>query len=113
MESNKFDQWAIIELFGHTQIAGRVTEESIGGCSFLRVDVPEIGGRPGFTKYLGNGAIYSMTPVGEEIARAALERIRPAPISVYIPVLKQLPASEERSEERCERCGEWPEECHC
>lgn len=84
----RFDQWAIVEIFGHTQIAGRVTEAAIGGCSFLRVDVPETNGKPGFTKYYGNGAVYSMTPCSEEIAREAVEAIRPAPISVYMPRLQ-------------------------
>jgi hypothetical protein len=89
-ETEKFDQWAIIEIFGHTQIAGKVTEAAIGGCSFIRVDVPECNGRPAFTKYFGNGAIYSMTPCSEEIARAAVESIRPAPITVYMPRVRLL-----------------------
>jgi len=93
METQKFDQWSIIEIFGHTQIAGRVTEEAIGGSSFLRLDVPECNGKPAFTKYYGNGAIYSMTSCSEEIARAALESIRPAPINVYMPRLRILPPS--------------------
>lgn len=97
--TEKFDQWAIIEIFGHTQIAGRVTEASIGGCSFLRVDVPEVNGRPAFTKYYGNGAIYSMTPCSEEIARAAVEEIRPAPITVYMPRLQQQLSFEDREDD--------------
>ncbi|HEY0169427.1 MAG TPA: hypothetical protein VGB98_00120 [Pyrinomonadaceae bacterium] len=36
-----FDCWCVLELFGHVRLAGHVTEASIGGCSFLRVDVPE------------------------------------------------------------------------
>ena len=80
----KFESWCVIELFGHQQLAGMVTEASIGGCSFVRVDVPETNGRPGFTKFYGNGAIYSMTPVGEQEARLALERIMPRPVSVYL-----------------------------
>lgn len=36
----KFDHWCIVESFGHERIAGRVTEQTIGGCSFIRVDVP-------------------------------------------------------------------------
>lgn len=90
METEKFESWAIIEIFGHTQIAGKVTEASIGGCSFIRVDVPECDGKPAFTKFYGNGAIYSMTPCGEQVARAALAQIRPAPISVYIPSLDKI-----------------------
>lgn len=80
----KFEGYCILELFGHTQLAGLVTEASIGGCSFVRVDVPSVNDRPAFTKFYGNGAIYSMTPVDEAAARAALERIMPRPVSVYL-----------------------------
>jgi hypothetical protein len=35
-------QWAIVELFGHQRIAGVITEQQLGGASFVRVDVPEV-----------------------------------------------------------------------
>ncbi len=37
-----FDTWAVVEVMGHNTYAGRVTEQAIGGASFIRVDVPEI-----------------------------------------------------------------------
>ena len=40
-----FEQWAIVEIFGHQRIAGKVTEQTIGGCSFVRVDVPALPSR--------------------------------------------------------------------
>jgi len=80
----KFESWAIIELFGHQQIAGLLTEAAIGGCSFVRVDVPEVNGRPAFTKFYGSGAIYAMTPCSEEVVRRALLSIMPRPISVFL-----------------------------
>lgn len=84
--SDSFDAWCIVELFGHQKTAGRVTEQTIGGCSFVRVDVPEMDGVPAYTKFYGQGAIYSMSPVTEEIARAALARIRPLPVETfYLP----------------------------
>lgn len=87
----KFAQWALVELFGHSRIAGLVTEQSIGGCSFLRVDVPADGVSPAFTKCYGNGAIYAMTFVTEEVARAAVKAYRVEPVSAYdIPELRQL-----------------------
>ena len=78
-----FDQWCIVELFGHVTLAGRVTEQTIGGCAFIRLDVPEVDGQAAFTKLLGQGAIYSITPVSEEVAQHAINHIRARPISVY------------------------------
>ncbi len=95
----KFENWCLIELFGHQRIAGLVTEQVIGGQGFVRVDVPELdltslpgpelGKISGFTRFYGAGAIYSITPVSEEICRAAAEAMRVRPVNVYIP---QLPA---------------------
>jgi hypothetical protein len=82
-ETNKFDQWCIVELFGHQRIAGRVTEQSIGGCSFVRVDVPASSKEPEFTRLFGNGAIYAINPVSEVIARAAAANYQSAPVNSY------------------------------
>lgn len=80
---NGFECWAILELFGHVRLAGRVTEAQIGGCSFLRVDVPKEDGSIDFTRYLGNGSIYSMTPVSEEVARRVGNGSAQAPIKPW------------------------------
>jgi len=80
MDEKGFDTWAIVELFGHSKIAGRVTEQQIAGGMFLRVDVP---GDPGFTRFYGASAIYSMTPVDEAVARRASEVIAPKPVTVW------------------------------
>jgi hypothetical protein len=88
----EFDQWAIVELFGHQVIAGRVSEQTIGGSTFVRVDVPGVeNGSIGFTRFYGQGAIYSITPVSEQAARLAAKRCAPRPITIYIPELS-LPA---------------------
>jgi hypothetical protein len=87
--SEKFDQWAIIELFGHQRIAGRVTEETIGGCSFVRVDVPAFDAAPresatqAFTKLFGQGAIYAMTFVDESAAKMVGRGLRLQPIDTW------------------------------
>lgn len=51
--NDKFESWAIVELFGHQKIAGRVAEQQIAGTVMLRVDVPEADGQAGFTRFYG------------------------------------------------------------
>lgn len=53
VEANVEKQWAIVEIFGHSRYAGTIDEHQIGGCSFVRVDVPEIDGQPAFSKLFG------------------------------------------------------------
>lgn len=81
--ADKFKAWAIVELFGHQRIAGKLTEQAIGGASFIRVDVPAFEDSPAFTKLYTQGAIYGVTFVSEQIARAAAQSFRLAPVSVY------------------------------
>ena len=84
-----FDEWAKVELFGHQVIVGRVTEATLAGGAFLRVDVPEVNGNPAFTRFFGPSAIYSITPVAEQIARDLLQVYRKEPVTRY--ELPQLP----------------------
>jgi len=88
--TNTFDQFCIVELFGHQKIAGRVTEQVIGGQGFIRVDVPNTKRNEGFTRMYGAGAIYSITPVSEEIANLAAESIWAEPVTVYVGTSHQL-----------------------
>jgi len=82
-EEQSFKAWCIVELFGHVTLAGYVSEQVIGGASFIRLDVPEVDGQAAFTKLLGAGAIYSITPTDEDVARSAIEHIRARPVNVY------------------------------
>jgi hypothetical protein len=91
-----FDCWAVLELFGHVRLAGHVTEASIGGCSFLRVDVPhrpDEGEGVKLTRYFGNGAIYSMTPVSEEVARNVGDGNAAPPVKPWEMPKAALPAA--------------------
>lgn len=103
--SEPFETFAIIELFGHSRIAGKVSEQVIAGQGMLRVDVPALPAtahypeHPAFTKLYGPGAIYAITPVSEEIAFAAAQSMRVEPVNVYIAV-PQLEAAT-RHEEWC------------
>lgn len=79
--------WAIVELFGHQRIAGRISEQTFGGASLVRVDVPEVekGGRTirAHTRSFGGGAIYAVNWCDEETARLAAASIEHEPMSPY------------------------------
>ena len=105
-EKTGFEEWAIVELFGRQVIAGKVTEQVIGGGALIRVDVPETEQEPAFTKFFGQGAIYSIMPVSEAVARLAVKQFRTDPITVYIPGLKQLAAGKVVVREYSDRDGD-------
>lgn len=103
MEQPIFETWAFVELYGHRQLAGKVTEQQVAGSTFLRVDVPEQDEHPPITRLYGANAIYSITPCTEEVAKAALRRLRPDPLPFYVPeLIPQVPAitaGEERGDD--------------
>jgi len=73
-EKPKFKHLAIVELFGHQQIAGKITEESIGDSTFIRVDVPPTElFKNGYTKFFHPNAIYAITPVSGNVLNDVLK----------------------------------------
>ena len=97
-EVNPIETWAIVEVMGHRSFAGYVTEQPIGGASFVRVDVPEVADRgngpvlKAFTKLLGAGSIYAISPCTEETARAYAAQLRERCFDFY--EAPRLPAIE-------------------
>lgn len=81
--AEKFEQWCIVEIMGHNRYAGLVSEQVIGGASFVRIDIPECNGQPAFSKCFGAGSIYCITPVTEEVARMTAKGLRQTPLQVY------------------------------
>jgi hypothetical protein len=81
VSEEKFDQWGIVELFGHQRVAGRITEQAVGGCNFVRVDIPK--GEGFYTRLFGNGAIYAINVTDEQIARSYAERFASKPTYAY------------------------------
>jgi hypothetical protein len=75
----KFEEWAVIDLFGHRRLAGKVREAAILGGQLLRLDIPLEDGNF-LTQFLGPSAIYSMTVVSEEVARHIASLNKPEPI---------------------------------
>ena len=111
-EKTSFNEWALVELFGHQKIVGKVSEASLAGGAFLRVDVPAFNGQPAFTRFYGPGAIYSINPVTEEIARGLMTQYRNEPVSRF-----ELPQLAEKVEtttpDYCPECHEMMPHCVC
>lgn len=83
MEQEKFDLWCVVELFGHSRIAGRCTEQNVAGTNMLRVDVPDTSNQPGFTRFLSSGAIYAINPVSEGVARQIAKNLQIQPVNIW------------------------------
>lgn len=64
----KLELFAIVELFGHQRMAGKITEQTVGSSTFIRIDVPEIKSRPSFSRIVNPSAVYAINPVTEEVA---------------------------------------------
>ncbi len=79
----KFETWGLLELFGHQRLAGKLTEQTIGGCHFIRIDVPEVEGVAGYTRLFTQGAIYGVTFLTEDIAKRYAANLRAVPISAF------------------------------
>jgi hypothetical protein len=79
----KFEIFALISLFGHKRLAGKVTLQVLGNVTMLRVDIPETTKVPAFTKYINPSAIYTMDPITEDLMITLAESIREQPIETY------------------------------
>ena len=108
-KQNQQDQFAIVELFGHARIAGRISEQTFGGAALVRVDVPEISytekpyGQPehkviipAHTRSFGGAAIYAINWVDEAAAKLAAQSIRHRPVQPYgmESVLREMTAKD-------------------
>lgn len=97
--------WAIVELFGHKTLAGRVTKDT-SLFPLLRIDVPATEAAPEFTAEYGPGAIYGITYVSEEVARLTAQAVKATPIAVYSPQLVTREAFEKMQDQYRKRIEE-------
>jgi len=82
-QKQKFETWGLLELFGHQRLAGRMTEQSIAGTGFVRIDVPAVDGIAEYTRFFGPSAIYGITPTTEGMARQLARGMQAVPIQPY------------------------------
>ncbi len=118
----RFEGWAIVDVMGHQRYVGYVTTEAYGQAVLFRIDVPALderervtkrpghfadkgylpagttvkeGAVPGYSKLVGSGSIYTITPCTKEAALEAVEEMQPRPLmSVTIPPERTLSAGD-------------------
>ena len=76
VDSKAFEEWAILELMGHRKLAGKVSEYTIGGAPFIRIDIPG-----NATQFYSPSAVYCITPTTEELARQFAASHTPEPVT--------------------------------
>jgi hypothetical protein len=142
IQQAKFDGWAIVEVMGHQTFVGYVTTEAYGQAVLFRIDVPQLderervtkapgyvddryvpagttvkeGAVQGFTKLVGSGSIYCITPCSKDAALAALERSQRRPLMhVALPEAAQLAPGElaPEAEQACPTCHSTANPCEC
>lgn len=74
-----FDEWAIVELFGHQRFAGRIRQAEWPP-GFARLEIPATEGHEAVTQLLSPQSIYRLTPTTEEIATRVAGQCRPEPV---------------------------------
>lgn len=93
-ETPAFDEWAVVELFGHKRLGGRVRQVELFGGAFLRIDVPDAADGAS-THLYGAAAVYGVHPTSEAIARSVAAHHQVQPVQRW-----ELP-----QQPRCDACG--------
>jgi hypothetical protein len=81
-EKETFSGFAVLELMGHRRLVGFLSEATIAGAAFIRIDVEDADGTP-TTQFYAPSAVYAITPTTEAIARRAARTNSVAPISAW------------------------------
>ena len=135
-----FDGWAIVDVLGHQRYVGYVTTQAFGQAVLFRIDVPALEAREhetkrpgygndgrylpagtkvtegavaGYTKLIGAGSIYAITPCTKDAALEAVEAVQARPLmNVVLPPDRSLGAGEPMTVE-CPVCHSTASPCDC
>lgn len=118
----KFDGWAVVDVMGHQRYVGYVTTEAYGAAVLFRIDVPALEARTfvtkrpgsyghryvpagttveegpveGYSKLVGAGSIYTITPCTRDAAMKAVEEMQLRPLmNVALPPERALLPAED------------------
>lgn len=90
------DCWAYVEIFGHHQVAGRVSSRKFGTQIMFQIDVPKDGEGFSHSELYSPNSIFSIKPTTEAWCRK-FQKARAEyrhDILPYIPESRQLAGSE-------------------
>ena len=87
--------YAVIELFGHSRVAGLITESPLGGGALIRVSVPAHGNNPAHTRDINPKAVYAINYCDESAMLMALPGCSVSPV---ISLIGQTVAEKMREE---------------
>lgn len=109
MTTPAYEGWAMLELMGHRQRVGRVSEAEVYGGKMLRIDIP-IGDLNAdvVTEFYGCSSIYAMRPISEDVAREYAKRNGdPRPVRpVDFRLADQRPSGDEGEEAEEDELGD-------
>lgn len=91
---DSYSGFAVVELYGHRKVAGRVAPVQQFGTEMLRVDVPGADGETIITQFYGGSSIYGLTPCSEETARRVVAQTYDLPDLVKLAIEAAKPTVE-------------------
>lgn len=117
-KSATLQMWAIIELMGHQRMAGEITEVTVAGHGFIRIDVPATSKVPAFTRMVSPSSIYAINPTTEVLARRAAEAFQPRPVQEWelpraLPPAETVIDDDDPVSPPFEGCSKHGDECDC
>jgi hypothetical protein len=90
-EPAPLEEWAKVELFGHTVLYAKVTKADVG--DFLRLDIPNPQGICDQTRLINPKAIYGITFITRDLCLRMAAAMDMAPISAW-----QLPEAPKQAQ---------------
>lgn len=91
-KNDEFEFWAVIELFGHQKIAGRLTEKPKGSVIFFQIDVPDGAGQTRYSRIINASSIYAINPTDKETVLRICEQ---EPFDTNRPAIPYIPRQHE------------------
>ena len=86
-----FEGWCILELMGRRKLGGWLSEQTIAGVGFIRIDVCGVDGKPIATQQYNPAAVYCITPTTQAIAIQYGAAHKPEPVTRWeMPGLKAM-----------------------